>query len=46
MAVGIDGIFIETHPDPAKAKSDSESQQPQRELEELLRSLLKFRLIS
>jgi 2-dehydro-3-deoxyphosphooctonate aldolase (KDO 8-P synthase) len=43
MAVGIDGLFIETHPDPAKAKSDSLSQLPLAELEQLLRSLLTFR---
>jgi 2-dehydro-3-deoxyphosphooctonate aldolase (KDO 8-P synthase) len=43
MAVGIDGLFIETHPDPAKAKSDAESQLPLAELEGLLRTLLTFR---
>ncbi|MFI5263252.1 MAG: 3-deoxy-8-phosphooctulonate synthase [Candidatus Kapaibacterium sp.] len=43
MAVGIDGLFIETHPDPAKAKSDTESQLPLSELEGLLRSLLTYR---
>ena len=43
MAVGIDGLFIETHPDPAKAMSDAESQLPLGELEPLLRSLLQFR---
>jgi 2-dehydro-3-deoxyphosphooctonate aldolase (KDO 8-P synthase) len=43
MAVGIDGLFIETHPDPASAKSDAESQLPLAELEGLLRSLLTFR---
>ena len=42
MAVGVDGLFIETHPDPAKAKSDAESQLPLKELEPLLRSLLSF----
>jgi 2-dehydro-3-deoxyphosphooctonate aldolase (KDO 8-P synthase) len=26
VAVGIDGLFIETHPDPARARSDSSSQ--------------------
>lgn len=26
IAVGVDGVFLETHPDPAKAKSDSASQ--------------------
>lgn len=43
MAVGIDGLFIETHPDPTNAKSDAESQLPLAELEGLLRSLLQFR---
>ena len=43
MAVGIDGLFIETHPDPSHAKSDAESQLPLGELELLLRSLLASR---
>lgn len=43
IAVGIDGLFIETHPDPEKAKSDAESQLPLGELEALLSSLLRFR---
>jgi len=43
MAVGVDGLFIETHPDPAHAKSDAQSQLPLGELEALLRSLLQFR---
>lgn len=46
MAVGIDGLFIETHPDPKNAKSDAESQLPLAELEALLRSLLQFRYTS
>jgi 2-dehydro-3-deoxyphosphooctonate aldolase (KDO 8-P synthase) len=36
VAVGIDGLFIETHPDPAKAFSDAASQLPLSRLEELL----------
>jgi 2-dehydro-3-deoxyphosphooctonate aldolase (KDO 8-P synthase) len=28
VAVGVDGIFFETHPEPAKAKSDSATQLP------------------
>jgi 2-dehydro-3-deoxyphosphooctonate aldolase (KDO 8-P synthase) len=36
VAVGIDGLFIETHPDPAKALSDAASQLPLSRLEELL----------
>ena len=36
VAVGIDGLFVETHPDPAKALSDAASQLPLSRLEELL----------
>jgi len=36
VAVGIDGLFIETHPEPAKALSDAASQLPLSRLEELL----------
>ena len=43
MAIGIDGLFIETHPNPEDAKSDAETQLPLSELEKLLRSLLTFR---
>ncbi len=35
-AAGIDALFLEVHPDPAKALSDAASQLPLRELEELL----------
>jgi 2-dehydro-3-deoxyphosphooctonate aldolase (KDO 8-P synthase) len=42
MAVGIDGLFLETHPDPSKATSDQASQLPLKDLEGLLRSLLSF----
>lgn len=35
-AVGVDGFFLETHPDPARAPSDSETQWPLAELEPLL----------
>ena len=42
VAAGIDGLFIETHPDPARARSDRESQWPLGDLEELLRSLMKI----
>jgi 2-dehydro-3-deoxyphosphooctonate aldolase (KDO 8-P synthase) len=35
-AVGIDALFLEVHPDPANALSDSESQLPLSELENLL----------
>jgi 2-dehydro-3-deoxyphosphooctonate aldolase (KDO 8-P synthase) len=43
IAVGIDGLFIETHPDPAKAKSDAASQLPLAELEALLDHLIRIR---
>jgi 2-dehydro-3-deoxyphosphooctonate aldolase (KDO 8-P synthase) len=43
VAAGVDGIFLETHPDPARAKSDRECQWPLAEVEGLLRSLLKIR---
>jgi 2-dehydro-3-deoxyphosphooctonate aldolase (KDO 8-P synthase) len=36
VAVGIDGLFIETHPDPAHALSDPDSQLPLDRLGELL----------
>ena len=42
IAVGIDGLFIETHPDPAHAMSDAATQLPLEELEPLLTSLLKI----
>ena len=43
MAIGIDGIFIETHPNPAEAMSDKDSQLPLDQLEPLLESLLLVR---
>jgi len=36
VAVGIDALFLEVHPDPANALSDAESQLPLSELEKLL----------
>jgi len=43
VAAGVDGIFLETHPDPAKARSDRDCQWPLAHVEPLLRSLLKIR---
>ena len=43
MAVGIDGIFLETHPNPAEAMSDKESQLPLADLERLIENLLEIR---
>ena len=43
IAVGVDGIFIETHPDPAKAKSDGANMLRLDLLEKLLVDLIKIR---
>ena len=40
MAAGVDGIFLETHENPAKAPSDGPNQIPHRNLRALLHSLL------
>jgi len=40
VAVGVSGLFMETHPDPAKAKSDGPNAWPLDALEELLKTLL------
>ncbi len=39
VAVGIAGLFMETHPDPAKAKSDGPNAVPLKRMRELLASL-------
>ncbi len=43
IAVGADGLFIETHPNPAIAKSDGANMLPLDQLEGLLEKLLKVR---
>ncbi len=43
IAVGVDGLFIETHPNPAVAKSDGANMLPLDQLEELLKRLVKIR---
>ncbi|ARS28420.1 3-deoxy-8-phosphooctulonate synthase [Sphingomonas sp. KC8] len=43
VAAGIDGLFMETHPDPDKALSDGPNAWPLDGLEALLRSLLALR---
>ena len=43
IAVGVDGIFIETHPNPAEAKSDGANMLRLDLLEELLTKLIKIR---
>jgi 2-dehydro-3-deoxyphosphooctonate aldolase (KDO 8-P synthase) len=45
IAVGVDGIFIETHPEPAKAKSDGANMLRLDLLEELLVKLVKIRRV-
>ena len=40
VAAGVDGLFIETHPDPANALSDSATVWPLDRLEDLLASLI------
>lgn len=40
VAVGIDALFIETHPDPVKALSDAASQLPLSSVDQLLRQIL------
>lgn len=42
VAVGIDGLFMETHPEPEKALSDSKTQYPLYKLEELLKQLIEI----
>ena len=43
MAVGTDGIFLETHPDPASALSDAANMLPLDRLEGLLTRLVRIR---
>jgi 2-dehydro-3-deoxyphosphooctonate aldolase (KDO 8-P synthase) len=42
VAVGVAGLFIETHPDPDVAPSDGPNMVPLREFEKLLRNLMEF----
>jgi len=43
IATGVDGLFIETHPDPSVAKSDGANMLPLAKLEGLLLELIKIR---
>jgi len=43
IAVGADGLFIETHPTPSEAKSDGANMLPLDKLEELLQKLVRIR---
>jgi 2-dehydro-3-deoxyphosphooctonate aldolase (KDO 8-P synthase) len=42
VAVGVDGIFLETHPNPKEAKSDAESQLPLSALENLVEQIVEL----
>jgi 2-dehydro-3-deoxyphosphooctonate aldolase (KDO 8-P synthase) len=42
VAIGVAGVFIETHQDPDKAPSDGPNMMPLKEMEQLLRTLLHF----
>ena len=42
LAVGIDGLFIETHPDPDHAISDAANQVPLAEMEKLLKQAIEI----
>ena len=46
VAVGVAGVFIETHPDPDRAPSDGPNMVPLRDLEGLLRRLMAFDAIA
>lgn len=43
IAVGVDGIFLETHPDPGSARSDGANMLKLDQLEELLNKLIRIR---
>ncbi len=43
IAVGVDGLFMETHPDPSIAKSDGANMLPLNKAESLLKNLVKIR---
>ena len=45
IAVGVDGLFIETHPEPIKAKSDGANMLPLNQLESLLVKLIAIRKV-
>lgn len=44
IAVGADGIFMETHPNPAEAKSDGANMLPLDKVEDLLQHLTRIRM--
>jgi len=46
IAAGIDGLFMETHPDPSRALSDAATQYPLDNMRELLEELLEIRAVA
>lgn len=46
LAAGVDGVFLETHPDPDHAASDQKTQWPTAELPELLSGLARQGLLT
>ena len=46
VAVGVAGVFIETHPDPDSAPSDGPNMVPLREFEALVRNLMAFDVLA
>ena len=45
VAIGVDGLFMETHPKPNEAKSDGANMLPLDQLEDLLKQLIKIRQV-
>ena len=45
MALGLAGLFLETHPDPDQAKSDGPNSWPMRDMRKLLETLQELDLI-
>jgi 2-dehydro-3-deoxyphosphooctonate aldolase (KDO 8-P synthase) len=45
VAAGVDGVFVETHPDPPRALCDAASQWPLERLETLLETLLEIHAV-
>lgn len=45
MAAGVDGLFIETHPEPARALCDAASQLDMHQLEEFLKPLIELHAV-
>ncbi len=43
VAVGVNGLFVETHPEPAKALSDAAAMLPLDDMEQLIEEALKMR---